>query len=45
MIVGSVIVAMCLFMLGWTSEIVNAVVKDVDKVFQLFGVLSGIGLV
>ncbi|OJJ79905.1 putative sucrose transporter [Aspergillus glaucus CBS 516.65] len=31
MIVGSFIVAACLLLLGWTSEIVNAFVKDPEK--------------
>ena len=32
MIAGSLIVALCLLLLGWTSEIVNLIVKDADKV-------------
>lgn len=35
MIVGSLVVALCLLLLGWTSEIVNLIVKDADKVICL----------
>ncbi|KAE8349953.1 MFS/sugar transport protein-domain-containing protein [Aspergillus coremiiformis] len=31
MIVGSLVVAMCLFVLGWTAEIVGLFVKDAEK--------------
>lgn len=34
MLVGSIVVAMCLFVLGWTSEIVTTFVKDAEKVIQ-----------
>lgn len=34
MIVGSILVAMCLLVLGWTSEIVSTFVKDAEKVMQ-----------
>lgn len=34
MVVGSIAVAMCLFVLGWTSEIVTTFVKDAEKVMQ-----------
>ena len=32
MIIGSLIVAMCLLVLGWTAEIVGLFVKDAEKV-------------
>lgn len=32
MIIGSLIVAMCLLVLGWTTEIVGLFVKDAEKV-------------
>ena len=32
MIFGSLVVALCLILLGWTSEIVGMFVKDADKV-------------
>lgn len=32
MLVGSVVVAMCLLLLGWTTEIVRMFVKDAEKV-------------
>lgn len=35
MIVGSLIVAVCLLFLGWTSEIVGAFTKDPEKVCVL----------
>lgn len=41
MIVGSFIVAACLLLLGWTSEIVNAFVKDPEKVCLTELLLSG----
>jgi len=41
MIVGSFIVAACLLLLGWTSEIVNAFVKDPEKVCLAELLLSG----
>lgn len=32
MIMGSLVVALCLIMLGWTEEIVGMFVKNPDKV-------------
>lgn len=32
MIAGSVIVAFCLLLLGWTSELVATFVQDIEKV-------------
>jgi hypothetical protein len=32
MVVGSFIVALCLLVLGWTTEIVSLFVKDAEKV-------------
>lgn len=34
MIVGSFVVATCLLVLGWTTEIVNTFVKDAEKVLE-----------
>ena len=34
MIGGSIVVAMCLLVLGWTSEIVGKFFKDAEKVIQ-----------
>jgi solute carrier family 45 protein 1/2/4 len=33
MVFGSFVVALCLFILGWTAEIVGLFVKDPEKVF------------
>lgn len=35
MIMGSLVVALCLIMLGWTEEIVGMVVKNPEKVWYL----------
>lgn len=32
MIVGSIVVAICLLVLGWTSQIVGLFVKDAERV-------------
>jgi hypothetical protein len=36
MVFGSLVVAFCLFVLGWTAEIVGLFVKDPEKVHFLF---------
>lgn len=44
MVVGSAIVALCLLVLGWTTEIVSLFVKDAEKVclFYLGRVLASV---
>jgi hypothetical protein len=36
MVFGSLVVAFCLLVLGWTAEIVGLFVKDPEKVHSLF---------
>ena len=40
MVIGSFVVALCLLILGWTSEIVAAFVEDAERVFGSSGVES-----
>ena len=45
MVFGSLVVAFCLLVLGWTKEIVGLFVKDPEKVHILFiGTLIWLGL-
>lgn len=45
MIFGSFVVAFCLLVLGWTSEIVGLFVKDPEKVYIVFiGTLTWLNL-
>ena len=39
MVAGSVVVAVCLLVQGWTTEIVGMFVKDANKVCHFFPVI------
>lgn len=44
MIFGSIVVAFCLIVLGWTAEIVGMFVKDPEKVCSIFLELTEVNM-